>query len=216
MKKSVFLYCAMLAMGFFVLSGCVTVGDSPNSRFYMLKHINADKVGQRFEIPSGTITVIGPVSIPQYLDRPQMVTEDERGMMNIAQFDRWGESLDAGIAQLIIENLDLKSSGGTFEMFPCNFAIPLDYQVLVGIQQLRANLKKDLVLAAQWSIIQADTRKMLLAKYSEIVVPVKPHNYSGLADALSEAVGSLTTEIAENLSVLASQQEKIAADQIKK
>ncbi len=200
----------------FVLSGCISVGSSPNPRFYMLKHLGEDAVTQRFNIPPGKITVIGPVSIPQYLDRPQMVTQDDKGMMNIAQFDRWGESLDAEIARLIIENLNLMLPGGTFEVFPCNFAIPLNYQVIVGILQLDSNLKKDLLLVAQWSIIDADTRKMLFIKRTDLVQPINPHNYSGLADAFSKAVVSLSTEIAQNLSILANQPKKEPINQEKR
>jgi hypothetical protein len=93
-------------------------------------------------------------------------------------------------------------------MFPCNFAIPLNYQVVVEILQLKCNLKKDLLLVAQWSIINANTRKMLFTKRSDLVQPINPHNYSGLADALSKAVASLSSEIAQNLSILANQIKK--------
>jgi len=193
----------------FILSGCISAGSSLDPRFYMLKQLKQDEVAQKFDIPSGIITVIGPVGIPQYLDCPQMITQNGQGMINIAQFDRWGESLDVGIARLIIEDLNLMLPGGTFEMFPCNFAIPLNYQVIVGILQLEGNLKKDFLLVAQWSIIDANTRKMLFTKRSDLIEPINPGNYSGLADALSKAVAALSTEIAQNLSILANQSRKV-------
>ncbi|MBL7151884.1 MAG: membrane integrity-associated transporter subunit PqiC [Candidatus Omnitrophica bacterium] len=192
----------------FVLSGCVSAGSTPNARFYMLKPLGEEEVTQKFDIPSGIIIVVGPVKIPQYLDRPQMVTRDEEGMMNIAQLERWGEPLDSGIARLIIEDLNLILPGANFEVFPCNFAIPLDYQVIAGVMQLDSNLQKDLVFVAQWSIIDADSRKMLFTKRSELVEPIDPHSYSGLADALSKAVASLSAEIGHNLSLLANRPKK--------
>lgn len=207
MKKCGFFYRNLVACGLliFVLSGCISAGSSPNPRFYMLKPLGEDEIAQKFDIPSGIITVIGPVKIPQYLDRPQMVTQDDKGMINIAQFDRWGESLDVGIARLIIEDLNLILPGATFEMFPCNFAIPLNYQVIVGVLQLEGNLKKDLIFVAQWSIIDTNTRKMLFTKRSGLVQKINPQNYSGLADALNKAVASLSNEIGQNLSILAKQ-----------
>ncbi|MBU0547903.1 MAG: PqiC family protein [Candidatus Omnitrophica bacterium] len=210
MRRFGFFYHRIVSCGLliFVLSGCISVGRSIDPRFYMLKQLGKNEVAQKFNIPSGIITVIGPVGIPQYLDRPQMVTQDDKGMMNVAQFDRWGESLDAGIARLIIEDLNLMLPGGTFEMFPCNFAIPLDYQVIVGVLQLEGNLKKDFLLVAQWSIIDAGTRKMLFTKRSDLVEPINPRNYSGLAEALSKAIASLSAEIAQNISILANQPKK--------
>lgn len=214
MRKCRFFYRSIFTCGLFIfiLSGCILAGSSLDSRFYMLKQLGEKEVTQKFNIPPGVITVIGPVGIPQYLNRPQMITRDGKGMINIAQFDRWGESLDAGIGRLIIEDLNLMLPGGTFEMFPCNFAIPLNYQVIVGILQLDANLKQDFLLAVQWSIIDADTRKMLFTKRSDLVQSITPCNYSGLADALSKAVTSLSVEIAKNLSILANQPKKTEQD----
>lgn len=210
MRRCGFFYCNMALCGLliFVLSGCISAGSSLDARFYMLKQLEENEVTQKFDLPAGVITVIGPVGIPQYLDRPQMVTQDDQGMMNIAQFDRWGESLDDGIARLIIEDLNLMLPGGTFEIFPCNFAIPLNYQVIVVISQLECNFKKGFLLVAQWSIIDADTRKMLFSKRTQLVEPINPRNYLGLAGALSKAVASLSTQIAQNLSLLANQSKK--------
>ena len=207
MRRCRFFYRNLATCGLliFVLSGCISAGSSPDPRFYMLKHLGENEIAQKFTIPSGIITVIGPVEIPQYLDRPQMVTQDDKGMINIAQFDRWGESLDAGIARLIIENLNLMLPDGNFEMFPCNFAIPLDYQVTVDVAQLDNELDKDMFLAVQWTIIDSKTGGMLLTKRSEFRQVINPHNYSGLAQALSMSATSLSSEIAENLANLASQ-----------
>lgn len=204
MRRSGFSYRNIIICGFFasVLNGCISVGQSPEPRLYMLKQEADSGVVQEFIIPSDIITVIGPVEIPQYLDRPQMVTQ-ENGMMNVAQFDRWGESLDTAISRLIIEDLGLMVKDGTFEMFPCSYSIPVKYQVIISIQQLESDLKKGIYFVAQWSIIDAASRKMLFAKRSSLMQPIDPHNYSGLAQALSKVVALLSYEIAENLSVLA-------------
>lgn len=210
MKRCAFFCRGVLACGLLtsILSGCLSAGSSPDSRFYMLKSMGQGEVNKTFNLPAGVITLIGPVDIPQYLDRPQMVTENDQGMISIAQFDRWGDALDLEISRQIIRNLNLLIPGATFETFPCNFAIPLNYQVIIEIQQLKCNLKKDLVLVAQWSIIDTNTKKMVFTKRSDLVQQINPQNYSGLADALSKAVASLSNEIAENLSNVANQQKK--------
>ncbi|MFA5350904.1 MAG: ABC-type transport auxiliary lipoprotein family protein, partial [Candidatus Omnitrophota bacterium] len=92
MRRLRFFCFSVTACGLlmFFLSGCISAGSSINPRFYMLKQLGDDEVVQKFNLPSGIITVIGPVAIPQYLDRPQMVTQEDKGMIDIAQFDRWG------------------------------------------------------------------------------------------------------------------------------
>ncbi|MFA4988085.1 MAG: PqiC family protein [Candidatus Omnitrophota bacterium] len=205
MKKQIFypgvvLFCGLIL---FVLSGCICAGSSPSPRFYMLKCMKDDGSAQKFDMPAGVITSVGPVNIPQYLDRPQIVTVDGRGLMGISQFDRWSESLDSEIARAINLNLSRMLPGGVFELFPCNFAIPLNYQLIVEVMRLEADLKNELLFVAQWSIIDADAKKMVFTRRSEFTRPVNPHNYSGLADALSGAVEDLSAEIAKDLSSLA-------------
>ncbi len=107
------------------LSGCISVSGSPNSRFYMLKAVSEEQAGQRLDIPSDVIIAIGPVKIPEYLNRPQIVTQDKNGLLNFAQFDRWAEILDVGMARVIIRDLRVMLPGAKLEMFPYNFAIPV-------------------------------------------------------------------------------------------
>ena len=193
---------AIIILFSLVCNGCLAVSNSPAPRFYTLRSIDNTKESKKFDITSKVIIGIGPIEIPEYQNRPQMVTRNEEGMLSFAQFERWGESLDAGLARLILENLTLMFPQAEFQIYPCNFAIPLDYQVIVNVVQLESQLDKDVFLTAQWTIIDSKTKKMLLTKRSQIRQVINPHTYSGLTLALSRACALLSNEIAENLSKL--------------
>ena len=145
---------------------------------------------------------VGPVKIPEYQDRPQMVTQGKEKMLKFAQFDRWGESLDLGVARLIREDLTVMLPGVKFVLYPWNSTIAVKYQVVVEIVQLDSELDKDLFLVAQWLVIDAENSKTLIIKRSEFRLPIIPQNYSGLAKTLSTACASLSSEIAEALATL--------------
>jgi hypothetical protein len=205
MRLNAFLFSVAAAFLIFMLSGCLSIGSSPSPRFYMLSPITQDQVTEKFDITPGVIVAVGPVNIPGYQDRPQIVTRDKNGMLKFAQFDRWGEDLDLALARRFTDNLTLILPGASFQIFPCNFAIPLDYQVIVDIVQLDSELEKNMVLAAQWSIINAKNRKMLLTKRSQFIQPINPHNYHGLIQALNASCAALSSEIAGNLAELVNQ-----------
>jgi len=192
-----FVICAL---SFVILtSGCVSVSNSPNSRFYLPGSLPKEPAAERLEIAQGVIVAVGPIGIPEYQDRPQIVTRNKNGTFSFAQFDRWAEPLDSSLARILSEDLSVMLPSASFQLFPCNFAIPLDYQVIVDILQLDSELAGDMVFAAQWSIIDARNRKMLFTKKSQFIQAINPHNYFGLSQALSSAVASLSKEIAENL-----------------
>jgi len=66
--------------------------------------------------------------------------------------------------RIINEDLSMMLPEGTFELFPCNFAIPLNYQVIVNVIRLDANMKKELSLTVQWAVIDAKAKRCFLPR----------------------------------------------------
>jgi uncharacterized lipoprotein YmbA len=184
------------------LSGCISVSNSPTPRFYVLQSVYEGQASKKINIASDVLIGIGPVKIPEYQDRPHMVTQGKDKMLTFAQFDRWGESLDLGVARLIGEDLAVMLPGAKFTVYPWDSFIPVKYQVVVEIVQLDSELDKDLFLVAQWLIIDARKTKTMIIKRSEFRQPIIPQNYSGLAKTLSAACASLSGEIAEALATI--------------
>ncbi|HNW40029.1 MAG TPA: PqiC family protein [Candidatus Omnitrophota bacterium] len=205
MKSIGRLYNVLLILFSFVCSGCLSLYRSPVPKFYTLQSTVKAEEKRNLEIAPNLIVGIGPVEIPEYQNRPQIVTQDKDGMLTFAQFERWGEPLDSGLERLILENLIKILPQTDFQIFPCNFSIPLDYQIVVKIVQLENRLDKDVFLAVQWTIINFKTKEMLFTKRSQIRQEINPHTYYGLTQALSRGCNLLSNEIAESLSRLSIQ-----------
>jgi hypothetical protein len=187
------------------LGGCIAISNSPAPRFYALQALDKSYAGEKFNIPSSVIIGIGPVKVPEYQNRPQIVTQDANNLITFAQFDRWAETLELALPRLISENLSVILPGATLAISPWNLDIPVKYQVIVDIVRLESRLDKDLSLTAQWSVVDLENKKMVFTKRSEFSNPIEPHNYSGLAKTLSMACASLSGEIAKTLSSLIAQ-----------
>ena len=185
-----------------VLGGCISLPNSPISptpRFYLLSAGNETQVSKKINIAPGALIGVGPVKIPEYLDRPQMVTKDKEGILKFDEFDRWGESLDLGIARLIREDLTVMLPGAKLTLYPWNPSIAVKYQVVAEVVQLDSELDKDMFLVVQWTVIDVQNSKTVIIKRSEFRQPILPQNYSGLAKTLSSACASLSSQIADAL-----------------
>jgi uncharacterized lipoprotein YmbA len=168
----------------------------------MLQAVDGNQVSKKTNIASDVVIGVGPVKIPEYQDRPQIVTQDEEKMLKFSQFDRWGEPLDLGMMRLIGENLAVMLPEAKFTLYPWNSSVPVKYQVVVEIVQLDSNLDKDLFVVAQWLVIDVQNAKTMIIKRSEFRQSIAPQNYSGLVKTLSMACASLSSEIAESLAML--------------
>ena len=183
-----------------VLGGCISIPNSPTPRFYPLLAVDENQVSKKINIAPGVIIGVGPVKIPEYLNRPQMVTINKKKMLQFAQFDRWGESLDLGLARLIREDLTVMLPGSKLTLYPWNPSIAVKYQVVAEVVQLDSELDKDMFLVVQWTVIDVQNSKTVIIKRSEFRTAIIPQNYSGLAKTLSTVCASLSSQIADALS----------------
>jgi uncharacterized lipoprotein YmbA len=184
------------------VGGCLSIPNSPTPRFYALSAVDENQVGKKIDLPSDAMIGIGPVKIPEYQNRPQMVTLNKEKMLQFAQFDRWGESLDLGVARLVRENLTAMLPKAKLTLYPWNPSIAVKYQVTIEVIQLESELDRDMFFVVQWTIIDVQNSKAVMIKRSEFRQPIIPQNYSGLAQTLSKACASLSSQIADALGKL--------------
>jgi uncharacterized lipoprotein YmbA len=185
-----------------IISGCLSIQNSPTPRFYILRAVNDNHASKKINIASDVVISVGPVKIPEVINRPQMVTQNKVKMLKFAEFDRWGESLDLGMARLIREDLTVLLPGAKLTLYPSNPSVAVKYQVIVEVIQLDSELDRDMFLAVQWMVIDVPNSKTLIIKRFESRQPIIPQNYPGLAKTLSTACASLSSQIAEALASL--------------
>jgi uncharacterized lipoprotein YmbA len=140
--------------------------------------------------------------VPEYQDRPQIVTQGKNQLLKFAQFDRWGESLASGTTRLIREDLAVILPGAKLISYPWEPSVPVKYQVIVEIVELDSTLDKDMFLVAQWQVVDAQNMKTLMIKRSEFRQAIMPQDYAGLVKTLSTVCASLSGEIAQALAGL--------------
>ena len=90
----------LIAMPCLILSGCIHKERKPIS-FYRLTayiDINAKKPVLGLERSKNVMIGLGPIHIPEYLDRPQMVIAVTDHQYRLSEDHRWAESLDQNIS----------------------------------------------------------------------------------------------------------------------
>jgi len=202
MKQINFKYILSVGAMCLTLVGCISVPNSPTPRFYALTAIDDAQVSKKINLSADMIIGVGPVKIPEYQDRPQMVTLNKDKLLQFAQFDRWGESLDLGIARLVREDLTVILPQAKLTLYPWNPSIEVKYQVVLEVVQLESEFDRGMFLVVQWTLIDVQNSKTVMIKRSEFRKAITPPNYCGLAQTLSASVASLSTQIAQELGTL--------------
>lgn len=177
------------------LAGCAS---SAPSRFYVLSPLASSKAELEILKDEGCIAIgIGPVELPAYLDRPQIVTRVSENELNLAEFDKWAEPLKDNFSRVLVENLSTLLCADAISIFPWKGPTPIDYQVEVTVIRMDGNVGGNASLVARWAIFRENDRKMLLTRQSSFSRLLSSEGYKALVSAQSRAIADLSREIAE-------------------
>jgi uncharacterized lipoprotein YmbA len=180
--------------------GCT---GSPSSRFYLLSSLS--RTGQEAKAPTDENCPsigIGPISVPGYLDQPQVVTRTTGNELLLAEFDRWAEPLRENFTRVLSQNISTLLCTKSVVLFPWQRRIPVDYRIEMDVLRFDGTLGGNASLEAWWRVFSGDGRKMLVAKKSSFSEPVDGKDFGSLISAQSRALGRLSSEIAEAIRTL--------------
>jgi uncharacterized lipoprotein YmbA len=191
MIRTMRLRLHLAAILLLVIAGC---SDSPPTEFYTLSNMQLPPGG-----PStpGTVVGVGPVTLPDYLDRPQIVTRASGNRMMLATFNAWVEPMDGMFTRVLVENLSSLLATDNVVPLPQRRPTPLDYQVEVDVTRFDADLSGRAVLDARWKVFGQDGDRLIEEGRSTIVEPADgPDSYEDVVAAMSRALGQMSSAIA--------------------
>jgi uncharacterized protein len=193
------MYPIMLALVVVPLGASLIVGGcaSQPSRFYLLSAVpNTETASLEMSGQQGPTIGVGPVTLPRYVDRPQIVTRTSPYELKVAEFDRWAEALDTNFTRVLAENLSILLPTARVVMSPWPRAIPIDYQVTVDVTHFLSQVGGDSLLIADWTLFKGEGQDALTSGRSRFSASPGGQDYAAIVAAMSQTVASLSREIA--------------------
>ena len=139
---------------------------------------------------------VGPVLLPEHLQRPQIVTRSENSQLQIAEFERWAGSLKSQIETLLVMNLSAELKELTVTGYRESYADPV-YRVTVEVAELLGRLGGTLEFAVNWVLIDSSGKEETRNLFSsQIQIPVEGSDYGALVAAHQQAIKTLSQQIA--------------------
>lgn len=174
------------------MSGCAR---SPQTNFYTLTPTMAsDNSGTAQRYP--TVSIM-PITLPELVDRPQLVVADEGTKVLILESHRWAEPLRNSIPRLIAEDLSNIIGADRVSSYPQYAANNCRYRIYVDFQRIETTREK-LVFNILWSM-RAVTDDKVSSMSLRIVEKIGGDSQEDLTSAYSRAIGGVAREIAKAL-----------------
>jgi len=188
----VFLVCTLL-------SSCA---PTVPVNYYQLSALEMTRSAPATPEAGKMVIGIGPMRLPEYLERPKIVTRVTPNRLQLADNHRWAEPLSENIPRVLGENLSALLGTDRILLHPWPSSRTTDYQLLVEVLHFENESDGAARLVALWSVKGQDGRIMVQERRSSFRIPATSQNQEGLVVALNEALGSFCREIAQELTPL--------------
>jgi uncharacterized lipoprotein YmbA len=184
--KKLFSTLFALALVAVIAAGCAS---SP-SRFYTLNDTaKGDGVAEM-----QYAVLVGPVTIPAEVDRPQFTIQIAPNCVAIDEFNRWAEPLNENIARVVAADLaTLLGSPRVTAVSLANFDPA--YRVTIDIQRFQSKPGNSAQLEAVW-VVHKVASTVTLSGHTIANEPVSGNGFEALAAAHSRALAKMSTDIA--------------------
>jgi len=172
------------------MAGC---SRSPRVNFYTLEP--AAQVETVASATTGPTVSVGPVTLPELVDRPQLVLRVAPNRVEILETHRWAEPLKSELPHLIAENLGRLLGSSRVSSYLQHAGAGADYRVLVDIQRFESTAGGTVIVEAVWSLRRAGggapkTGRSLLRE------PVGAAGIDPLVAAYGRALLALSSDLA--------------------
>lgn len=162
---------------------------SPLSSFYTLDSTATSDGGPatRYSV------VVGSVTIPSSVARPQMVVQQSANQVEIDEFHRWAAPLDESIARVVAR--DLSALLGTPDVATGSVANfhPM-YRVTLDVQRFQSTLGASALVDALWTVRKLGGPPRSGRSIAQETV--SGTDYAALAAAHSRALAKVSADIA--------------------
>ena len=188
----------VLCLAVELLAGCAT---TPRENFYTLSAgAPAEGVAERAD-PIAASVAVGPVSLPEVVDRPQLVVRIAANRVAILEQQRWAGPLKTEIARVIAENLGQLLGTPRASADPENVMGDADYRVLVDVQAFESVPGEQVAIDVLWSIRRRASGDARIGR-STVRERTGGAGYDAVAGAHSRALANVSRDIAEAVRAL--------------
>jgi uncharacterized protein len=191
MKRMPALTTALFAA--LIFSAC---GSPPKDRFYVLRGADAPPAAG-----NGAYTLaITSVSVPDLVDRPQLVVYQGASQVQIVEHERWAEPLKTSVAGVIARDLRAQLPDVRIAVYPEASVMDANCRLSVDVQRLELRRKESATVDALWSLKCMDGKPKHGRSFSKEMVG--DDSYDALTAGLGRALAQVAKDVGQEVGKL--------------
>ena len=181
--------CVLLLLAL-ILAGC---GSSKDQYF----RLSAD--GPALLGSSGIAVGVGPVTLPAYIDRSELVFMTSANEMQVPSKVYWAGTLQDNFVRTLATDVGRRLGSANVVPFPWGANVKQRYQVVVDVRQFHAVSGGEAVLEVAWRVQSPEDQQVLRRQNASFHEKIVGDGYEPVVAAESKLVEELAEAISRSL-----------------
>jgi uncharacterized protein len=185
----------------FALATLAACGSAPKYYFYTLGPDATSVGGASAGASSASVksaatysVAVGPISVPDMVDRPQLVLRAAASQVTLAEQSRWAEPLRNAIPRVVASNLAQELPDARLSVYPQPGSDSADLRVSIDIHRFDSTPGEGVVVEALWTVRGKDSAQ---SGRSLIREAASGKDHEALVAAHSAVLRRISSDIAE-------------------
>jgi uncharacterized lipoprotein YmbA len=142
---------------------------------------------------------LGPIRVPDTLERPQILIRQAPYRVELAEFHRWAGDLRASLGRLLAERLMASLGTERVALHPWARHLNPDYQAQVEVLRFDGGLGGNARLTGNWTLLDSVGQRELHREAFDLQQPVAGVTHGDLVRAMSRLAAALADRMAAGI-----------------
>lgn len=183
-------------------SGCVNLDPTPDpTRHFTLAALASERPNPNVKPSPGMALLVQPVAAPDYLKRSNVVLRKNADELIFAEYDRWAESVEKGIARAVAENLTAMFHSRFIRTSEQPGQRDDEKRLSINVVEFTTSEKGEAIFIVETKLLPARGNGVLYASRTRLTTPAQSEavDVQLSVAALSEVVHQYSQQLAVTL-----------------
>ena len=195
--------CWIMLVPVLMVAGCGAA--SLPVTYYILNPMDYQASSAPRYIAEALVLGIGPIQLPAYLDRLQMVTRTGANRLKVDDFHRWAAPLPGEMSRILADNLEQLTGIQRYENYPWAFQQRPDLTVALEIRAFEGQPDGSVLLDGTMVFYDwRNTEPKSRSRTFHITQNTAAGDYAAMVAAQSRALSELSRQIGDDILALIS------------
>jgi uncharacterized lipoprotein YmbA len=196
------------------LAACLVACSSPPQRLYLLNPVqvpqsqhaelagNSDQARRDISAPLSGIKAGLSVTIPDYLDRPDMLVRSNGNELSPLPDARWAEDLSITTARVMASDLTTALPGADIVAWPTRVERAINYRIAVDLTKFESDASGTVEIEGRWVLLDSRSGATRAGSHFHHTKFAGSMDAKTMAQAMSDLLAMTSAEIATQIQTL--------------